>query len=148
MSAVAVLNRAVQWPADPDNRFYSCINSLNFIFNAGRLFYNHSLLAPRKENRMFDQPVSSNFISSRQLIGSAIHGPSGESLGKIEAFLLDPKTGMVSSLILTSGGVLGLAGKRIAVPWDMIAMDEANGTISINVDQEFINRLPPYSGVF
>jgi len=97
---------------------------------------------------MSQQPIVSNLISSRHLIGSAVRGPSGESLGKVEAFLLDPKNGMVSSVILSSGGVLGLAGKRIAVPWDMVALDEANKSISVNVDQEFIDRLPPYSGEF
>lgn len=97
---------------------------------------------------MNDQPLVSNLISSRYLIGSAVHSLSGESLGKVEAFLLDPKNGMVSSVILSSGGVLGLAGKRIAVPWDMVVLDEANKSISVNVDQEFIDRLPPYSGEF
>jgi sporulation protein YlmC with PRC-barrel domain len=101
-----------------------------------------------KEDTMNDQPIVPNFISSRHLIGSAVHSPSGENLGKVEAFLLDPKNGMVSSVILSSGGMLGLAGKRIAVPWDMVIMDGVNRTISINVDHEFIDRLPPYSGEF
>jgi sporulation protein YlmC with PRC-barrel domain len=97
---------------------------------------------------MNDQTIVSNFISSRHLIGSAVLSPSGQNLGKVEAFLLDPKNGMVSSVILTSGGVLGVAGKRIAVPWDMVVMDEANKSISVNVDKEFIDRLPPYTGEF
>jgi sporulation protein YlmC with PRC-barrel domain len=94
------------------------------------------------------QPIVSSSISSRQLIGSAVHSLSGENLGKVEAFLMNPKNGMVSSLILSTGGLMGIAGKRIAVPWDMIVMDEAGRSISINVDQDFLSKLPPYNGEF
>lgn len=84
-------------------------------------------------------------LSMEDYIGSVVRNPHGEELGTIEEMISDPVTGYVTSLILSTSGFLGIR-KKIAIPWDMVTLDDGDGALLVNVDKGFLKRLPPYQG--
>lgn len=84
-------------------------------------------------------------ISTRFLIGSVVKNTLDEDLGEIEELLVDPETGFVSEVILSTTRFLGL-GKRIAVPWDMFRIDDEAVSLMIDIDKDFLARVPSYRG--
>lgn len=84
-------------------------------------------------------------ISTRYLLGSMVKNTFDEDLGEIEEFLVDPETGFVSEVVLSTGKILGL-GKRIAVPWDMLKIDSEAKSLLIDIDKDFLARIPSYRG--
>lgn len=84
-------------------------------------------------------------ISSRLLIGSVVKNTLDEELGEIEEFLVDPETGFVSEVVLSTTKFLGM-GKRIAVPWDMFKMDSEGKSLTMEIDKDFLARIPSYQG--
>lgn len=84
-------------------------------------------------------------ISTRILIGSVVKNTLDEDLGEIEEILVDTETGFVSEVVLSTAKFLGL-GKRIAVPWDMFKIDDEAKSLVIDIDRDFLARIPSYQG--
>jgi sporulation protein YlmC with PRC-barrel domain len=84
-------------------------------------------------------------ISSRSLIGSVVKNTLDEDLGEIEDMVLDPETGFITEVVLSTARFLGL-GKRIAVPWDMLKLREGSDSPIMDIDKGFLKRVPPYRG--
>jgi sporulation protein YlmC with PRC-barrel domain len=82
-------------------------------------------------------------ISSGSLLGLQIKNDQGQELGKVEGFLIKLESGRISNLILSSRG---LVKKRVAVPWDMLKVDLETGDVFLNIDKEFLDRIPSYQG--
>ena len=91
-----------------------------------------------------DEPtVKKPSISTKALLGNVVKNRMGEELGKIDEVLLDQEGGFVSNLILSTGGLPGLK-KRIAVPWDMLQLDTTTQALILDIDKDFIQRIPKY----
>ena len=58
-----------------------------------------------------------NLVDTRDLVGMRIKSDLDKDLGAVESLLIDPQTGMVSQVVVGVGGVLGIAEKRVVVPW-------------------------------
>jgi sporulation protein YlmC with PRC-barrel domain len=58
-----------------------------------------------------------NLVDTRDLIGMRIKSDLDKDLGAVESLLIDPQTGKVSEVVVGVGGVLGIAEKRVVVPW-------------------------------
>lgn len=84
-------------------------------------------------------------ISTRILLGSVVKNTLDEDLGEIEEFLVDPDTGFVSEVVLSTTRFLGL-GKKIAVPWDMLKIDDQANSLKMDIDKDFLARIPSYRG--
>ncbi|HZD55251.1 MAG TPA: PRC-barrel domain-containing protein [Anaerolineales bacterium] len=84
-------------------------------------------------------------ISSRSLIGSVVKNMLDEDLGEIEEMLVDPETGFVSEVVLSTSKFLGF-GKKIAVPWDMLKIDDGANSPIMDIDKDFLARVPSYRG--
>lgn len=84
-------------------------------------------------------------ISTRSLLGTVVKNTLDEDLGEIEEFLVDPETGFVSEVVLSTTKFLGL-GKRIAVPWDMLKFDGQAKSLTMDIDKDFLTRIPSYKG--
>jgi sporulation protein YlmC with PRC-barrel domain len=58
----------------------------------------------------------SQFNKASKLIGMSVRNEQGENLGDIKDLVIDPEKGTVSYAVLSSGGVLGVGEKLLAVP--------------------------------
>jgi sporulation protein YlmC with PRC-barrel domain len=59
----------------------------------------------------------SGLIKAEDIVGAPVLNLQDEELGAIENVALDPDTGDIAYVALTTGGFLGLGEKWIAVPW-------------------------------
>jgi len=63
------------------------------------------------------QPTPEMQYRASKVIGAAVKNPTGEDLGKIEDFVVDPASGQTKYAVLSFGGFLGIGDKYFAIPW-------------------------------
>ncbi|HEX3179374.1 MAG TPA: PRC-barrel domain-containing protein [Methylomirabilota bacterium] len=84
---------------------------------------------------------------SSDIIGTHIKNMDGKDVGKIEKLLIDPQTGKVSDAVVSLGGVLGVGGKNVVVPWSDLKMakaDHEGRKATITMDQAKLDSAPRY----
>jgi sporulation protein YlmC with PRC-barrel domain len=62
-------------------------------------------------------------MDAATLIGDDVVNAQGEALGKIEAIMLDVRSGRIAYAVLSFGGVLGIGSKLFAIPWNALTLD-------------------------
>jgi sporulation protein YlmC with PRC-barrel domain len=86
----------------------------------------------------------SKSLSATTLIGDPVVNPRGEDLGKIEDFVIDPKTGRVDFAVLSFGGFLGVGDKLFAVPLEAMKMSPEEKRFILDVDKERLKQAPGF----
>jgi sporulation protein YlmC with PRC-barrel domain len=85
-----------------------------------------------------------NEVYASKLIGASVKDSQGESLGKIDELLIDPKDARIKAAIVSVGGVLGLGAKSVAIPWDKMTMGTGpdRDTVVVAMGKEELERAP------
>lgn len=83
-------------------------------------------------------------LSVSTLSGDSVVNPDGEDLGEIEEIMLDVETGQVSYAVLSLGGFLGMGEKLFAIPWQALAVDEANERMVLDVSKDRLENAPGF----
>jgi sporulation protein YlmC with PRC-barrel domain len=85
-----------------------------------------------------------NEVYASKLIGASVKDAQGESLGKIDELLIDPKDARIKAAVVSVGGVLGLGAKSVAIPWDKMTMGTGpdRDTIVVAMGKEELERAP------
>jgi sporulation protein YlmC with PRC-barrel domain len=84
---------------------------------------------------------SSTDIRFSKLKGTEIKSQSGDSLGKVEDALLNPRTGTIQFIILDRGGVLGVGDKHLPVPWKAVSV-QSEKELTLNMDKQKLDTAP------
>ena len=87
---------------------------------------------------------SQKFMRLSQLTGTSLKNTSGENLGQINDFVVDPSTGRIefAVLSLTPGGAIGKIentlqrGKLTAIPWTLIRPSGEGQNLTANIDKD------------
>ena len=89
-------------------------------------------------------PGMMNEVYASNLIGANVKNAQGESLGKIDELVIDPKDARIKAAIVSVGGVLGIGAKSVAVPWDKVTMgsDADRDTIVVAMGREELEQAP------
>ncbi|MCB1745013.1 MAG: PRC-barrel domain-containing protein [Gammaproteobacteria bacterium] len=67
-------------------------------------------------------------IDTEQLIGTPVIDGTGERIGVVDDLIVSAE-GMVKSLVIGVGGVLGLGQKHVELPWDQTDVTTAEGMV-------------------
>jgi sporulation protein YlmC with PRC-barrel domain len=72
-----------------------------------------------------------------RLIGTDVKNPQGQGLGEVAELVLNPQDGKIESVVISTGGVLGIGAKRVAVPWNQVkpATDEPAFIVAMTKDE-------------
>ncbi len=70
-----------------------------------------------------------------QLTGSSLKNTSGEALGQINDFVVDPSTGRIEFVVLSLRGGAQI-GKLTAVPWTLIRPSGEGQNLTANIDKD------------
>lgn len=85
-----------------------------------------------------------NQIRTKELIGAkAVHQDS--DVGKVDDLLLAAEEGKIVGVVLSVGGVLGIGGKLVAVPWeqiDLVKGEDNRPTLYIAMSKEQLEAAP------
>jgi sporulation protein YlmC with PRC-barrel domain len=84
-----------------------------------------------------------------KLKGADLKSKNGESLGKIDDLIIEPRTGRIQFAILGSGGVLGIGEKRVPVPWQCVTIQsETQLSLNSDVDKQKLRSAPTVKGSY
>jgi sporulation protein YlmC with PRC-barrel domain len=87
---------------------------------------------------------SEEAITAKKLIGDPVVNRRGEDLGKIEDFVIDPKSGRVDYAVLSFGGFLGMGDKLFAVPLEAMKLSREEKRFILDVDKERLKHAPGF----
>lgn len=99
--------------------------------------------AAKPERQTWSNP---QLHETSDIIGTAVQGPDGKGLGKVEALLIEPNDGKVSHAVIGMGGVLGIGEEKVVVPYSALKMSGHDGgrKATIRVDQATLDTAPKY----
>lgn len=86
---------------------------------------------------------SGDQVLADRLLGMPVVDMAGEEIGEVDDILLN-KSGEVAGLVLTTGQVLGLGGKTIAVSWQDVSSAENAESITLNLTEEQLAAAPEF----
>lgn len=69
-------------------------------------------------------------MSANDIIGSSVRSPANEAIGRVYDILLD-RTGAARSLVVSSGGMLGIGDRRVELPYSEVRLVREGSTLSI-----------------
>ena len=84
-------------------------------------------------------------VLGTDFIGTPVNDKSGQPLGKIANLVFD-QNGRIELAIVGIGGVLGIGEKDVAVPFDAVKSDVANGkhVFVIDTNKDQLKAAPAY----
>lgn len=85
-----------------------------------------------------------HIVSSEDVIGVDVMNPKGESLGTIEALMLNKVEGTVAYVVLSFGGFLGMGDKLFAMPWSAFSYNEKEDCFILSIDKEKLKNSPGF----
>lgn len=83
-------------------------------------------------------------MSAGTLKGDSVQNAEGETLGKIEDFMLDMEAGRIRYAVLSFGGIVGIGDKLFAVPPEALRIDTDNKCLVLDVDKERLKEAPGF----
>jgi hypothetical protein len=89
-------------------------------------------MASRKEE--LSQDETGRLISADKVQGTAVENPAGDSLGTIEALMIDKPSGKVAYAVMSFGGILGMGKDRRALPWEILTYDTGRRAYVLDLD--------------
>ena len=88
---------------------------------------------------------TSELIASDKVEGTDVYDMQGESLGKIENFMVNKRSGKVEYAVLQFGGVLGIGSDYYPLPWDKLTYDNDKNGYVVDIDKSTLEKAPRYS---
>ena len=83
-------------------------------------------------------------IASSKVEGTPVVGRDGESLGRIESFMVDKYTGRVAYAVMSFGGVAGFGKSLFPLPWPLLDYDEAKDGYALDISKEEMAEAPRF----
>jgi sporulation protein YlmC with PRC-barrel domain len=95
-------------------------------------------------------PKSSTTLSTSKelytsdLIGATVKNPEGESLGSIQELVLDPKEAKIKNAVVSMGGLLGIGGRLVAIPWQEVTPQSDGKAVVVAMGKEELQSAPEW----
>ena len=85
-----------------------------------------------------------SIVNADNVIGVDVKNNQDESLGEVEALMLDKLTGKVAYVVLSFGGFLGMGEKLFALPWSIFSYDNNDDCFKIPLNKEQLKNSPGF----
>lgn len=79
------------------------------------------------------------------LNGRDVVNTSGEDIAEVSDVILDRGSGRIEHAILTTGAILGMGGRQVAVPFRELRWDPAADKLTLAMTKEQLEQLPEFS---
>ena len=83
-------------------------------------------------------------MAAATLTGETVNSSNGDALGKIEAIMLDVRSGRIAYAVLSFGGFLGVGEKLFAIPWSALILDTHARSFILDISNEKLERAPGF----
>jgi sporulation protein YlmC with PRC-barrel domain len=93
-----------------------------------------------------ERPTQFWLKKASDLTGMQVLNAQDEELGDLNQLIVDPREGRIVYGIVSYGGVLGIGGKLVAVPWSALELQPAQDAFVIDATKETLDELAFSSG--
>ncbi len=85
-------------------------------------------------------------LSANALIGITVKNADKESVGKVEDVYVS-QNGQIKSVVLSSGGVLGIGARYLLVSWNDLKFQREGDSLAVTIaaSKDTLKSMPPYS---
>src|SRR5437763_12835019 len=80
------------------------------------------------------RPVAQNPLTQEDVAnidGTGVYGNDDKKIGHVQTVLMEPQSKKIDRLLVSSGGVLGVGGHRVAIPVDRFTWDAEKGAFKV-----------------
>jgi sporulation protein YlmC with PRC-barrel domain len=121
----------------------ACLASQGVAANADTPSSKADLTRTASTTRTSGAAASMQEVRASKLLGTAVRGRDGSSLGEISDLIVDTSAGRVHYAVLSVGGVLGIGDKQFAVPLSALDVD-ARGELTVDADRDRLQSAPAF----
>lgn len=82
-------------------------------------------------------------VLAEDLKSAKVTSPAGEDIASVSDLVVEP-TGAIKGAVLSVGGVLGVGGKEILVPWEEITVGADGETLVLAMSEQQIEAMPAF----
>ncbi|RQS62509.1 PRC-barrel domain containing protein [Burkholderia sp. Bp8963] len=83
-------------------------------------------------------------MAASTLEGDKVLSIDGDDVGKIKEIMLDVISGRIAYAVLSSGGMLGIGDKLVAIPWSAFTLDAERKCLLLSESSEQIRNAPGF----
>ena len=80
---------------------------------------------------------------AQELIGADVKNAENETIGEVESVALD-QSGMVSNIIVSVGGFLGMGTRDVALSWNDLQVAEGGQSVTTTMTKDQLKNMPEY----
>jgi sporulation protein YlmC with PRC-barrel domain len=88
-------------------------------------------------------PAGQVLIAADSIVGAKIRDVNGEEIGQVKQLMLAPE-GRIQYAVLALGGVLGVGGEEVAVPWQSLQVKRDKTAVIVTADRQVLTQAPKY----
>jgi sporulation protein YlmC with PRC-barrel domain len=103
--------------------------------------------APGATTPAAPRPVAQNPLIQEDIAnidGTSVYGNDDSKIGSVSTVLMDPQSKKIDRLVVTSGGVLGVGGHRVAIPIDRFSWDPDKGAFKLPETVASVKSMPEW----
>ncbi len=105
--------------------------------------------ATRVPERIIGRPAESSgpgpeVMAASTLEGNRVYATDGVQVGHIKDIMLDVRGGRIAYAVLSSGGLLGIGDKLLAVPWHELTLDTDRKCFVLPVTSQQVREAPGF----
>ncbi len=90
------------------------------------------------------EPTVAVVLGAKSLMSDKVLDVAGETVGRVEEFMVDLADGCIKYAVLSSGGFMGVGDRLFAVPWQAIKVDTCDKRLVINMTKEKLDKAPSF----
>ena len=88
---------------------------------------------------------SNTLVSSEDVRGTDVYGPTRNKVGDIDHLMIDKMSGKVVYAVMGFGGFLGMGQSQYPVPWSALRYDTSLGGFVTGITQEQLQNAPAFA---
>jgi sporulation protein YlmC with PRC-barrel domain len=85
-----------------------------------------------------------HLMGASTLNGDRVLSAEGDEVGKIKDIMLDVQSGRIAYAVMSSGGVLGIGDKLLAIPWNALTLDAEHKCFVLALPAERVKNAPGF----
>ncbi len=74
-------------------------------------------------------------VGSDSLVGSTVRNADGYDIGKVSRLMIDPGDGRIATVIIATGGTMGVGSNTISIPWSSVKVGQDRGRVIVTASQ-------------
>ncbi|RQS76857.1 PRC-barrel domain containing protein [Burkholderia sp. Bp8963] len=84
-------------------------------------------------------------MAAGTLAGNRVFTMEGDDVGKLKDVMLDVQSGQIAYAVVSSGGLLGIGDKLLAIPWGALTLDTERKCFVLPVPTERVRNAPGFA---